>query len=197
MINFSPRAIMYIFQILKKRFYLKISCSSNYWCFLERKYTYYNWDRWYALSITFEHIPSYFYLYLLMYSVYHILRYFSSPYYGIWIFSNTDYWWSITHSLPRHGRFLYLTETMTKSHCSTQQTLLKSDVKNKDISNILVKMKEKTCTFQNILIKSLISREKYCCSMNSSCSELFKTVPDVIFTMFGSHLIWFLSFVSW
>ena len=82
----------------------------------------------------------------------------------------------MTHSLPRHGRFLYLTETMTKSHCSTQQTLLKSDVKNKDISNILVKMKEKTCTFQNILIKSLISREKYCCSMNSSCSEVFKTV---------------------
>ena len=57
------------------------------------------------------------------------------------------YWWSMTHSLPRHGRFWYLTETMTKSQCSTQQTLLKSDVKNKDISNILVKMKEKTCTF--------------------------------------------------
>ena len=53
----------------------------------------------------------------------------------------------MTHSLPRHGRFWYLTETMTKSQCSTQQTLLKSDVKNKDISNILVKMKEKTCTF--------------------------------------------------
>ena len=36
---------------------------------------------------------------------------------------------------------------MTKSQCSTQQTLLKSDVKNEDISNILVKMKEKTCIF--------------------------------------------------
>ena len=79
---------------------------------------------------------------------------------------------------------------MTKSHCSTQQTLLKSDVKNKDVSNILVKMKEKTCTFQNILIKSLISREKYCCWMNSSCSEVFKTVPDVIFIMSGAQLIW-------
>ena len=26
--------------------------------------------------------------------------------------------------------------------------------------------------------------------MNSSCSEVFKTVPDVIFIMSGAHLIW-------
>ena len=52
--------------------------------------------------------------------------------------------------------------------------------------NIWSKWK-KNCT---LLIKSLILREKYCCSMNSSCSEVLKTVPDVIFIMSGAHLIW-------
>ena len=56
--------------------------------------------------------------------------------------------------------------------------------------NIWSKWK-KNCT---LLIKSLILREKYCCSMNSSCSEVFKTVPDVIFIMSGAHLIWIFVF---
>ena len=64
----------------------------------------------------------------------------------LWDLNLLKYWWSITHSLPRHGRFWYLKETITKSQCCTQQTLLKSDVKNEDTCNIwqyLVKMKEK------------------------------------------------------
>ena len=70
------------------------------------------------------------------------------------------YWWSITHSLPRHGQYWYLTETLTKNQCSAQQTLLKSDVKNEHISNIWSKWKKKLALFQSILIKSYNLKSK-------------------------------------
>ena len=68
----------------------------------------------------------------------------------------------MTPSLPRHGRFLYRTETLIKSQCSAQQSQPKSDVKNEDISNTWFKIEGKTCIFQKILVKSLILRKKYC-----------------------------------
>ena len=48
------------------------------------------------------------------------------------------YWWSLTHSLPRHGRFWYLKEILIKSQYSAQQSHPKSDVKIKNISNSMI-----------------------------------------------------------
>ena len=46
------------------------------------------------------------------------------------------YWWLITHSLPRHGRFCYLTETLIKSQCSAQQSQLKVKCQNQEYFNL-------------------------------------------------------------
>ena len=67
----------------------------------------------------------------------------------------------MTHSLPRHGRFLYLTETLIKSKYSAQQSHPKSDVKNEDISNNWLKIEGTNLHFHNMFVKSLILRKKY------------------------------------
>ena len=46
------------------------------------------------------------------------------------------YWWLITHSLPRHGRFCYLTETLIKSQCSAQQSHPKVRCQNQEYFNL-------------------------------------------------------------
>ena len=91
----------------------------------------------------------------------------------------------MTHSLPRHGRFLYLTENLIKSKYSAQQSHPKSDAKNKDIINTWLKLERKNLHFHNMLVKSLILRKKILWFMNSSGSEVFKTVFDVVFIMSG------------
>ena len=68
----------------------------------------------------------------------------------------------MTHSLPRHGRFLYLTETLMESKYSAQQSHPKSDVKNEDISNNWLKIEGTNLHFHNMFVKSLILRKKYC-----------------------------------
>ena len=46
------------------------------------------------------------------------------------------YWWPITHSLPRHGRFWYLKETLIKSQCSAPQSHLKVRCQNQEYFNL-------------------------------------------------------------
>ena len=58
-------------------------------------------------------------------------------------------WWSMTHSLLRHGRFWYLKETLIKSQYGGQQSHCQSDVKIEDFSNILLKLMKKLHVFKN------------------------------------------------
>ena len=46
------------------------------------------------------------------------------------------YWWPMTHSLPRHGRFLYLTETLKFSQYCGLQGHPKWEVNFRDFVNI-------------------------------------------------------------
>ena len=75
----------------------------------------------------------------------------------------------MTPSLPRHGRFLYQTETLIKSQYSAQHSQPKSDVKNEDISNTWLKIEGKNLHFSENF-GQIFNFKKKILLMNSSGS---------------------------